>query len=82
MCEPIDVLFIEKNGPVLLNTLVVELHKTWGELISAPKFVDNPNGNNLNDIVANVDHAIEHIHNALSIIRILHEGGFINKEGR
>jgi len=81
MCEPIDPLLIEKRGSVLLNKLVLELHHAWGEIITEPRFVENPVGSKLCDIVHNADHASEHMHTAMHIINMLHENGFINEFG-
>ena len=81
MCEPIDPLLIEKRGSVLLNKLVLELHQAWGEIITEPRFAENPVGSKLCDIVHNADHASEHMHTAMHIISIMQAGGFINEFG-
>lgn len=81
MCTPIDVLCLDKKGSLLLHSLVMELHNTWGELLKEPLFAENPCGYNTNDILINVNHATEHIQNALHIIAMLHDGKFVKEEG-
>ena len=78
---PIDILSIEKKGSVLLNRLVAELHHVFGLINMTPNFVDNPTGKKLRDLDVNIDRADNHLCNAIEIISIIHEGGFIKEKG-